>query len=73
MEKEFKKRKVVVRITESQFKRLTGNLIDEEKSISQFIREAIKEKLKKKKWLKGKNTWILIIIQSICNTAGQWI
>jgi predicted HicB family RNase H-like nuclease len=49
MEKEFKKRKVVVRITESQFKRLTSNLIDEEKSISQFIREAIKEKLKKKK------------------------
>ena len=49
MEKEFKKRKVVVRITESQFKRLTGNLIEEEKSISQFIREAIKEKLKRKK------------------------
>jgi len=49
MEKEFKKRKVVVRITESQFERLTGNLIEEEKSISQFIREAIKEKLKKMK------------------------
>ena len=49
MDREYKKRKVVVRITESQFKRLTGNLIDEEKSISQFIREAIKEKLKRKK------------------------
>jgi hypothetical protein len=48
MEKEFKKRKIVVRITESQFVKLTGNLIEDEKSISQFIREAIKEKLKQK-------------------------
>ncbi len=49
MEKEFKNRKIMVRITESQFEMITSYLIENEKSISQFIREAIKEKLKQKK------------------------
>lgn len=49
MDTEFKKRKVVVRITETQFNRLMDNLIVEDKSISQFIRESIKEKLNQKK------------------------
>lgn len=49
MDTEFKKRKVVVRITESQFNRLMENLLIEDKSISQFIRESIKEKLNQKK------------------------
>lgn len=49
MDTELKKRKVVVRITETQFNRLMDNLIVEDKSISQFIRESIKEKLNLKK------------------------
>ncbi len=49
MEKEYKVKKVVFRLSESQLVKLTNTLVDEEKTKSQFIREAIKEKLKKKK------------------------
>jgi len=45
MKRELKEKKVVIRITETQFKKLAESIIDD-KSISQFIREAIREKLK---------------------------
>jgi hypothetical protein len=46
MKPEKKKRKLVVRITEQQFKGLIKRLRRDEKTISQFLRECLKEKLK---------------------------
>ena len=45
MKRELKDKKVVIRVTETQFKKLAESIIDD-KSISQFIREAIREKIK---------------------------
>jgi len=45
MKRELKDKKVVIRVTETQFKKLEESILDD-KSISQFIREAIREKLK---------------------------
>ena len=45
MKRELKDKKIVIRVTETQFKKLAESIIDD-KSISQFIREAIREKLK---------------------------
>ncbi len=45
MKRELKEKKIVIRVTETQFKKLAESIIDD-KSISQFIREAIREKLK---------------------------
>ena len=45
MKRELKDKKIVIRVTETQFKKLAESII-EDKSISQFIREAIREKLK---------------------------
>ena len=45
MKRELKDKKVVIRVTETQFKKLSESILDD-KSISQFIREAIREKLK---------------------------
>ena len=44
MKRELKDKKVVIRVTETQFKKLAESILDD-KSISQFIREAIREKL----------------------------
>ena len=44
MKRELKEKKIVIRVTETQFKKLAESIIDD-KSISQFIREAIREKL----------------------------
>ena len=44
MKRELKDKKIVIRVTETQFKKLAESIIDD-KSISQFIREAIREKL----------------------------
>ena len=44
MKRELKDKKVVIRVTETQFKKLAESIIDD-KSISQFIREAIREKI----------------------------
>ena len=46
MKRELKDKKVVIRVTETQFKKLAESIIEDDKSISQFIREAILEKLK---------------------------
>ena len=45
MKRELKDKKIVIRVTETQFKKLAESVLDD-KSISQFIREAIREKLK---------------------------
>ena len=45
MKRELKDKKVVIRVTETQFKKLAESILDD-KSISQFICEAIREKLK---------------------------
>ena len=45
MKRELKDKKIVIRVTETQFKKLAESIIDD-KSTSQFIREAIREKLK---------------------------
>ena len=45
MKRELKEKKIVIRVTETQFKKLSESILDD-KSISQFIREAIREKLK---------------------------
>ena len=45
MKRELKDKKIVIRVTETQFKKLAESIIDD-KSISQFIREAIRKKLK---------------------------
>ena len=45
MKRELKDKKVVIRVTETQFKKLAESILDD-KSISQFIREAIREKIK---------------------------
>ena len=45
MKRELKDKKVVIRVTETQFKKLAESILDD-KSISQFIREAIREKLR---------------------------
>ena len=45
MKRELKEKKIVIRVTETQFKKLAESILDD-KSISQFIREAIREKLK---------------------------
>jgi predicted HicB family RNase H-like nuclease len=39
------KRKLVVRITEEQFKQLQRNILEDKVSMSQVIREALKNKL----------------------------
>lgn len=41
------KRKLVVRITEEQFKQLQRNILEDKVSMSQVIREALKNKLNK--------------------------
>lgn len=41
------KRKLVVRITEEQFKQLQRNILEDKVSMSQVIREALKNKLSK--------------------------
>jgi hypothetical protein len=46
MNRELKDRKIVVRVTEAQFKKLVESILKDDKSISQFIREAIREKIK---------------------------
>ncbi len=45
MKRELKDKKIVIRVTETQFKKLAESILDD-KSISQFIREAIREKIK---------------------------
>ena len=45
MKRELKDKKIVIRVTETQFKKLAESILVD-KSISQFIREAIREKLK---------------------------
>ena len=45
--KEQLNRKLVVRISESQFDRLKQNILEDQVSISQVIREALNNKLKK--------------------------
>jgi hypothetical protein len=47
MNRNIKNRKVVIRITESQFKRLSKAIIDEETSKSDFMRKLLDEKLEK--------------------------
>jgi hypothetical protein len=44
--KEQLNRKLVVRISESQFDQLKQNILDDKVSMSQVIREALKNKLK---------------------------
>ena len=46
MKRELKDKKVVIRVTETQFKKLAESILEDDKSISQFIREAIREKIK---------------------------
>ena len=46
MKRELKDKKIVIRVTETQFKKLAESILEEDKSLSQFIREAIREKLK---------------------------
>ena len=46
MKSELKDKKIVVRVTETQFKKLAESILDDDISISQFIREAIREKIK---------------------------
>lgn len=41
------KRKLVVRITEEQFKQLQTNILEDKVSMSQVIRESLKNKLNK--------------------------
>lgn len=41
------KRKLVVRITEEQFNQLQRNILEDKVSMSQIIREALKNKLNK--------------------------
>ena len=45
MRKDIKRRKVIIRITESQFRSLSNAIIKEEKTKSEFIREILNEKL----------------------------
>jgi predicted HicB family RNase H-like nuclease len=46
MKRELKEKKIVIRVTETQYKKLAESILEDEKSISQFIREAIREKIK---------------------------
>ena len=46
MKRELKDKKIVIRVTETQYKKLVESILEDDKSISQFIREAIREKLK---------------------------
>ena len=46
MNRELKDKKIVIRVTETQYKKLVESILEDDKSISQFIREAIREKLK---------------------------
>jgi hypothetical protein len=46
MKRELKDKKVVIRVTETQFKKLAESILEDDKSISQFIREAIRGKIK---------------------------
>lgn len=50
MEKEKHTRHIRIRITESQFKRLLQNIITEQKTKSQLIREIIKKHLEEKSY-----------------------
>ena len=45
MKRELKEKKIVIRVTETQFKKLAESILEDDKSISQFIREAIREKI----------------------------
>jgi hypothetical protein len=46
MTQEKKKRKIVFRITDGQFRGLVKQLKKDEKTISEFLRECLREKLK---------------------------
>ena len=46
MKRELKDKKVVIRVTETQYKKLVESILEDDKSISQFIREAIREKIR---------------------------
>ena len=46
MKRELKDKKIVIRVTETQFKKLVESILEDDKSISQFIREAIREKIR---------------------------
>jgi predicted HicB family RNase H-like nuclease len=46
MKRELKDKKIVIRVTETQYKKLVESILEDDKSISQFIREAIREKIK---------------------------
>ena len=47
--KERKSKRVIVRITENQFKNLVDCVIDEQTTVSDLIRESVIDKLKKLK------------------------
>jgi predicted HicB family RNase H-like nuclease len=46
MKRELKEKKIVIRVTETQYKKLVESILEVDKSISQFIREAIREKIR---------------------------
>ncbi len=46
MKRELKEKKIVIRVTETQYKKLVESILEDDKSISQFIREAIREKIR---------------------------
>ena len=46
MKRELKDKKIVIRVTETQYKKLAESILEDDKSISQFIREAIREKIR---------------------------
>ena len=46
MKRELKDKKIVIRVTETQYKKLVESILEDDKSISQFIREAIREKIR---------------------------
>ena len=46
MKRELKEKKIVIRVTETQYKKLVESIFEDDKSISQFIREAIREKIR---------------------------
>lgn len=46
MNRELKDKKIVIRVTQTQYKKLVESILEDDKSISQFIREAIREKIR---------------------------
>jgi hypothetical protein len=46
MKRELKEKKIVIRVTETQYKKLVESILEDDKSISQCSREAIREKIK---------------------------